>query len=359
MKYLLAGIITGIVLNIFIFFPATGRAVIPEFTSSLKDLDKIEASTGEVTAGHFSVRHGNILWRLTPRGKVDGKTVIDKDIFAFSGDGSYYITYQKVGKEIQFYNDKGSRFWKLKSREYPYLSRNGQLIFLLNGDHSRIRMLNHNGNIENAPSFTGRLCTVIAFSPVGDFGSGGFLDGSYFLVGPQRQILRRGMTPGGKPVKGLAVSSGGKFLLVHYGSTTEDQILVVDLATKKEAFISLKQVHVSSSTLLVDDTGRGTIIDGDRILHFDKDGDVLFALEVAPKRDGHAALVMGNNFIVAGYTDMLGTGRAIVFDNDGRILFSRICTGESFMDVAALEKKFLLRGSDNLYCYSLHRANEE
>lgn len=359
MKYLFVGIIAGIILNIFILFPSAGRAIIPEFNLAIKTLEPPKTSLLNSNKKSFNVRAGKSLWKISPVGHVSGKITAKEELAAFSGSGSYYITYKKVGKEIEFFNESGSRFWKLKSLEYPYLSRNGKLIFLMNGDHSRIRVVNHNGNLENAPSFAGRLCTVITFSPENDFGAGGFLDGSFFLVGPQRQILYRGMTLAGKPVKGLAVSSTGKFMLVHCGTTEQDEILVIDLEKKNTGQLILKSVQVSQSTLLVDDTGRGTAFDGDRIIHFDKGGDEIFSLDVAPKRDGHAALVHGRGFIVGGYTDTQGTGRAIIFDLEGRIIFSKICTGESLMDVSILGNRILLRGSDNLYSYSLHRVSEE
>lgn len=361
MRYLFLGLFIGFAINLFVFFPEAGLAIIPEFTSPLKNIDLMKPSpykSGKAD-GHFSLRKGNTLWQVRPDGRRILKVSPDKPLLSFSGDGSHYISYEKVGKEIEFFSSGGDRFWKLDSREYPWLSYNAKIIFLLNGDQSRIRVINHNGNISDAPAFSGRLCTVIGFSPVNDFGGAGFLDGTYFFVDQQRRVILKGATPRREPVKGLAVSPGGKFFLVHYGSTTADAILILNPVEKTEATVALKDVHVSRSTLLVDDTGCGTVVENKAITHFDSDGDILFSLKVAPKGKGHASLAMGKGFIAAGYTDTSGTARAVVFDREGRIIFSRTCTGEAFMDVSALGTALLLRGSDNLYSYNLQRAEPQ
>ena len=359
MRYLFAGLCIGIAINLFVLFPSPGITIVPEFTTSLKNLDEIKVSPYKINKGYFVVRRGKTLWQIKPHGEILLKVSPDKELVAFSGDGTHYIAYEKVGKEIEFFSTKGDRFWKLDSREYPWISRNGEIIFLLNGDHSRIRVLNNNGNLNDAPVFAGRLCTVIAFSSENDFGGAGFLDGSYFFVNDQRTLLLKGITPVGDPVKGLALSPGGKYFMVHYGSTVADSVLLVNPSENEKAVVPLKEIHLSRSTMLVDDQGNGTVIEGDRILHFDRDGDIRFVIPIAPKGRGHGSLAMGEGFIAAGYTDTTGTGRAVVFDREGRIIFSRTCTGESFMDVTALGPNLLLRGSDNVYSYSLLRADPQ
>lgn len=359
MRYLIAGLCIGITINFFVFFPSPGITIVPEFTASLKSIDGMKASPYKLSKGHFTIRKGKTLWQIKPHGEIALKIAPEKELVAFSGNGTHYIAYEKVGKEIQFFNARGDRFWKLDSREYPWISQNGKIIFLLNGDHSRVRVLNNNGNLTDAPAFAGRLCTVIAFSPENDFGGAGFLDGSYFFVNEQRKLLLKGSTPGGEPVKGLALSPGGKYFMIHYGSTAADSVLLVNPSEEQKAVIPLKTIHLSRSTMLLDDQGNGTVLEGDHILHFDNDGDIRFVVQIAPKGRGHGSLARGEGFIAAGYTDTSGTGRAVVFDREGKIIFSRTCTGESFMDVTVLGPNLLLRGSDNLYSYSLLRANPQ
>ena len=65
---------------------------------------------------------------------------VAEGLVAFSGDGRFHARYRKVGSEVEFFNAAGERFWRLPSLEYPYLSRRGRLIFLMNGDQSGIRI---------------------------------------------------------------------------------------------------------------------------------------------------------------------------------------------------------------------------
>ncbi len=359
MRYLILGIAGGVILNFFVFLPAAGGSILPEFHGKVKKPERINVSPWSPSEGYFTLWNGEVFYKLNSQGKIVSRTSPGRKLSSFSGNGDYYIAYEKAGKEIEFFNDRGSRFWKLKSREYPYISETGELIFFLNGDHSRIRILNHNGNVEKSPVFSGRLCTVIVFSPSGDCGAGGFLDGSFFAVNERREVLYRGHTPGGNPVKGLAISPGGKFLLVHHGTTSSDSVMIIDVKRKKTADLQLNHVHRAKSELYIDEKGESLLLDYDRLIYCDKDGEIIFVSKIKEKREGHASLAAGKYFIAAGYTGIKGRGHVLVFNFEGRCLFKRVLPGESFIDLSVLKNSLLVRGSDNLYCYSLHFGDGE
>jgi len=49
-----------------------------------------------------------------------------------------------------------------------------------------------------------------------------------------------------------------------------------------------------------------------------------------------------------------GTSKLIMYNDEGVILFSREFPSESFLDATLRDGLLFLRGSDNIYCYSIH-----
>ena len=86
----------------------------------------------------------------------------------------YYVQYGKLTTDIEYFNIKGERFWKIKSNEYPYVSSRGKIILFLVADLSRVRVTDFNGNETGIKSISGRFCTSICFSSQNDILQSGF-----------------------------------------------------------------------------------------------------------------------------------------------------------------------------------------
>jgi len=190
-RYSFVGLLLGISLNFFVLLPHGGGAILPEWHGSLNALEQIEPSPDKhaIRDCSFPVKNDINLWYINNVGIVTPAVSFKDYLISLSGNGQNYIQFLSVGKEIEFLNSKGDRFWKLKSREFPYLSYNGKLIFLLNGDNSKIRIIDNSGNEIGAKEIPGRFCTAIRFSDYSDFGGIGFLNGSFYIINQNGAVI--------------------------------------------------------------------------------------------------------------------------------------------------------------------------
>ncbi|MDR3238308.1 MAG: hypothetical protein LBT84_07385, partial [Spirochaetia bacterium] len=274
-----------------------------------------------------------------------------------SGNGQYRIRYTKVGSEIEFYGG-GQRFWKQKSMEYPYLSHSGRLIFMLNGDQSAARVIDLNGNEIGIKTIAGRVCTVISFAEHEDFGGAGFLDGSFQAVKADGGGIAAGRVSDGGMVKSMAISDNGRFVVVHGGNTKQDHIEIHHTGTGKSYTRSIDSVHISKTPIHAANDGRVVVLDKSAMLFLDEKAKVDFTIPLDEKRDGHASIKEGAAAYALGYTTRRGLARFLLIAKNGNIICQRDFPGESFLDIAFEKELIFLRGSDNLYCYSLHEKAE-
>jgi len=349
----------GSILNIF-FLPSTGGTeLIPEFTSRISRVDQIrKTSTGNCSTT-FPLKTDKNFYLVKCNGALSDHISLDRGLASFSGSGNYFMKFEKVGTEVEFYNIKGERFWKQDSREYPYLSANGSLVFMLNGDHSRVRIIDHNGNEIGERVIVGRMCTVLSFSETGDFGGIGFLDGSYYVIDERGKVLFRGMAPEGNIVKGIAVSGNGRFSLVHYGNTERDHVSVANIIEMDSNTFPLDHVHRVKTALHINGSGIATVIDVNSIIQIKANAGLNFRLAISPKRAGLSSISMVRGLYAVSYTKAEGDSKMLLFRDDGTVLFSRDYSGESFLTAALKDNFIFLRGSDNLYCYSFDHLNAE
>jgi len=357
MKFFLPAFILGAVLNFFVFFPKTGLAIYPEFMSSIEDIRQIAPSVfiqNDLSA--FSLKTSSSLIRLKKNGAIES-IIPMSGLEGVSGNGQYYIRYAKVGSEIEFYSMQG-RFWKQKSMEYPYLSYSGRLIFLLNGDQSAVRIINHNGNEMGVKTIVGRVCSIISFAERGDFGGIGFVDGSFKVAGPDGLLIADSVVSGGGMVKGMAISNDGRFVAIHGGDVKSDHVEILDTEGNKAYKYLLAYTHISRTALHISDDGRLAVLDKDALLFLDKKARLDFSIVIDEKRDGHASIKENDIAYAVGYTTKQGMSRFLIITKKGKIIYKRDFPGESFLDVALSDNLIFLRGSDNLYCYSLHEKAE-
>jgi hypothetical protein len=354
MKFAIPGFIIGLIINLFLYSKVPGAEIRARWADTIPGLTKQEpaASAGAAIAP-FVVRKDPGIYLVDNRGIVVGRAKHDGFLAEANRAGTYYITYQKVGKQIEFFNMSGQPFWRLASREYPYLSYNARLIFLLNGDHSKLRIVDHNGNTVGAREISGRLCTVIAFSQGSDFGAAGFADGAYYAVDPAGLITARGMTPGNTVVKSLAVSDGGQYLAVHYGDDQADGLGLVEIAENQRRDIALG-FHGARTALHVNDRGEAMILDGNRLALVDRRARVRYSRDIPPAKTGQSSIVFNNGYYAIAYAGERGDAVLLIVRDDGQVVFSRNYPNEAYLVAEFRGDSLLAKGADNLYCYSLH-----
>jgi hypothetical protein len=355
MKYFFIGLVAGFILNFLFFLPENGIQVNALWQGSVNDISNVEKSPffRETSAEKFFVKKDNILSLFDGSGARVASVDIEDSLSAQSGNGMYFAKFEKVGKNIELFGISGGRYWNLKSLEYPYLSNNAKLILMLNGDQSRIRILDLNGQGIGAGSISGRLNTVISFSELNDYAAVGFLSGGHFVLNESGNIISEGKAPKSCIVKSAAVSSNGKFSVFHLGNTESDFLKIINIENKKESVYNLKHVYKTNAVLNITDEGRTCFIDTDRIIILKPNGKIYSELEIKPKREGYGSLSFWNGIYSAGYTDNSGMARFILFNEKGNILINKSFSSDSFLQAKISNGVIFLRGSDNLYCYRM------
>lgn len=354
MRFFIPGFIIGAVINLFVLMPHTGMAFYPEFTGTIKDISFISPSPFISGSGHrsFSVKTADSINVLAENGMLE-KTMALEGLTAVSGNGKYIIRYGKVGPLIELVNISGESFWKRKNLEYPHLSYSGHLIFMLNGDQTHITVMDYNGNIIGNTHIDGRLATVIGFADRGDCGYAGFLDGSFDVIGSTGQKLLSGMTEGQGAVKSMGISNSGKYAAVHFGNTESDRLSVYDTSDGSHSTCNLPSVFKTKTAVNVSDSGDVAFLSRKSFICINKSGRSEFSLPIEEKRDGQCSIKMCGDFYAAGYTTRNGMAKFMLVSKEGQVISARYFPGESFLDISVDGNVILVRGSDNLYCYSL------
>lgn len=358
MKFFFSSFILGVVVNLFIFSSNDGFAFYPEFTSHINEIQTTAISPfiQENEKASFILKTSNNLYHIKNNGRLDSAFTVP-ELVGISGNGEYYILYDKVGTEIELWSGR-QRFWRQKSMEYPYLSYSGNLIFLLNGDQSSARVIDHNGNSIGVKNISGRICTVIAFAGRGNFGAAGFLDGTFQVVNGEGAPLLSGSAYAGGMVKSLALSDNGKFAVIHGGDVERDHVELYNIEEGRNYIYQLPSVHKTKTAISVSNDGSFAALDRKSVLFFDRKARLLFEIAIDEKRDGQASIKENESAYFVGYTTRKGLSKFMVVTKRGLIIYAGDFPGESFLDLTVSENLIFLRGSDNLFCYSLHRTAE-
>jgi hypothetical protein len=352
MRYLFIGIILGAMAGIFSFQGVSASEILPEFFQSLSASAVADVSGNQNIPDSFVIPMDGQVLLVDSKGNAVRKVDSGSDLIEFSGNGQFYIRYGKVSTRIELFGINGERYWQKESREKPFLSFNARLIFLLNGDHSAIRIFDTSGNVIGT-QISGRLCTVIDFSEVNDFGACGFVDGSYYFINQAGSVINKGNVPAGNAVKGIRVSSNGKYGFVHYGGTEKDYVRVVDIAGNDFDDDDLGHVHVMKTSMHVSDDGYAAIFDDDCVLIYDDDCDLKHRVNVPRKRHGFSSIAMHNGVYSLGYVKSTGESQLVVFLKNGKIFYTKEYPDESFLNCIIKDRLIFVRGSDSLFAYTL------
>ncbi len=358
MRYLFAGLIAGFLAGFFFFQGVSASEIVPEFYSPLPALDMTMNSDNRNVPESFIIPVAEKVFLVNMEGSAVRQVESKDSLLEVSGDGNFYIRYGSVSTKIDFFGINGERYWQKDSMEKPFLSYSGKLIFLLNGDHSGIRIFDRNGNVTGAGQITGRLCTSVEFAEKNDFGACGFIDGSYHFINKDGIVIHSGMAPAGSAVKGIKISNNGRFGFVHYGNTVKDGVRVVNIEDNDFEDSAVENVHYVKTAMNVSDEGCAVFFDNDKVLVYDDDCDIRFRLSVPKKRPGYSTLSMENGIYVLGYTKSTGESQLVVFRNNGEVFYTKEYPGESFLSSTIRNRLIFSRGSDNLFAYKIHLQGE-
>ncbi len=352
MFYIIIGIISGIILNLMpVFTPKGSIEIYPEWHCSLDSINNVQVSSNHASKMKLPVTTGSDIYLLSANGKLLNQKSIENRLASVSRSGEYCAQYDKAGTQAEFLSTRGEKFWRIISMEYPLLSSYGKIILLLNGDHSRIRIMDINGNPAGVKQIQGRLCITISFSKENDYSCIGFLDGSYYLLSDKGEILNNGHTPADSPVKGLAVSNNGNFSVVHYGNNKGDFLRLININGGKSYTIPLKNIHFTKTAISVTDKGNIAVIDYDRII-ITRNNKIKTVLKIPPKTPGQSSIDFTGNLLSAGYTGTDGKTNFLIYLSDGTLLFHKVFNTESYIESRICENIIFLRGTANLFCYS-------
>ena len=356
MKYLIAGLLLGAIAGFLLFRGAAASEILPEFYNSLHD--DYTANDSRSNANTFIVPIMNKFMIIDREGNCIKTLDLDDSLIEFSGNGNYYIRYKSIGTKMELFGINGERYWQKDSREKPFISYNGKIVFLLNGDHSAIRIYDTNGNLTGAEKIIGRLCTSVEFSENNDFGACGFIDGYYYFTDGLGGIINTGRVPVKNSVKAVKISNNGKFGFIHYGSTAKDWVRIVNINKSRSYDSVLDNVHVVRTAMTISDDGDGVFFDNDKVLLFDKGCNLKLKLNVPLKKPGFSTLSFENGIYVLAYTKNTGESQLVVFKSTGDIFYAKDFSNESFLKGIISDSLIFLRGSDNLFAYKIRLAAE-
>lgn len=354
MKYLFTGLITGVILSLLVFQGQAASELYTGFYIDLAGIESIPFSDNRNASDFIVVPKGNVTWLFDGYGQLVKKIDTGALLAEYSGNGHYYVQYDKVGTSIELFGYNGERYWKLDSREKPFLSYNGKLVLLLNGDHSRIRVFDTNGNITGSGEISGRLCTSVEFSERNDYASIGFADGSYYFLDEKGSVIDKGNLPAGNMVKGVRISSNGKFGAVHYGSGEKDMLRVVIIGGDDFEETELANSHVVKTAMHISDSGMTAFFDIDHVLAVDDDCDDLFSFKVPAKRPGQSVITRSGGYYYLVYTKNTGESQFFIFNDEGSLFYSREFAGEAFLSACIRNAAAIVRGSETLFSCSVH-----
>ncbi len=353
MRYLTAGILAGFAAGILFFRSASGMEIVPVFYSGLDSIDTLQWADSRSSRQGFVVSLEGRTYIIDEKFRVVNRIDTADSLCEFSGSGSFYIRYGKVGSEIELLGPGGERYLKMKSMEKPLLSRNGELILLLNGDHSAIRIVDKSGNSTGAGIISGRLCTAIEFSEENDFAACGFADGTYYFLDKKGNIINRGAVRPGDVIKGIAVSRGGNFGFIHSGNDSADMIRTVDITDNDFDYTELSRVHYVKTAMHIADNGEGAFLDHDAVLLTDDDCDIDYRISLPVKRPGYSTLSLGSGVYSLCYTKSSGEAQILFFGRNGSIMYGREFPGSSFLGAEIKNNIIFARGSDSISGYSI------
>lgn len=360
MKYIFSGFFIGFIFFTIPFF--SGEKPFTAYPQWFSSIDKIHTTSitpnNQVKDGKFVLNTENALYHINTKGAVIFSKIFDQGVLhASSGNGDYYTTFEKLGDSISFFGKDGNIYWKHETPQYPYLSYSAQNVLLLIADLSGLFVLDFDSNPSGAKFIEGKFCSSIVFSSKSDYAGAGFLDGKFYILDEAGKLFFSGKVPTGNSVKSMALSPNGKFAAIHYGNTSEDGLLCIDLLNRKTISSKLKNCHSSKTGISITDDGVFAILDFDNLIVANTNDKELISINITPAIAGHSKIKnLENSFAITYPTENGAT--LLVFSRQGEVFFKKNFANERYMDLETNENSILVRGINNLYSWSFDGLSE-
>jgi hypothetical protein len=356
MKYFIAGLFLGIACVCSpLFSKNPSIAFYPQWAADLTSSAQVEISPDPFLIKDQIVTEllGESIKQFSANGSFVSRIDLKPEtLVSMSANGKYYVSYKKIGDEVEFFSTAGERFWKIHSQEYPYLSPNAKMALLLVADLSGLRFVDFNGNIQGSQPIGGRFCTALSFARKSDWAAVGFFDGTVFVVTEKGEVAFKGTVPQGNSVKSIALGDNGSALAVHYGTPEKDGLMIAlkERSWKSYTF-NLPVVHHTKTALCVDDEGTVALLNGDALLLSDTSGEVKARIALTPVRPGHSALVSDGRYYALTYRKKEGGSSLLICTLDGLVIMKRDFASESFLDCSIRANLLTARGLSSLYVW--------
>ena len=353
MRYVVFGIVVGFVINIFLFPMKSGFHIAPKWHSDFSENLPVDNESSNIK-DLISFKNGNSVFYYDAYGRLVKRFSDKGSLYAISGNGDFFAKYGKVGSEITFHSKDGAPFWKLHSREYPLISYNGKVLLLENGDQSALSVVDNNGNPIGEKRLYGRLCTVVAFSERGDFSAVGFADGYFYFLNEKGSVIYHGSIKNRGIVKGISISSNGRYGVVVSGNIKNDSLTVFDFKDNTIDTVGVGKATKTKNTVYISNIGDSYLLKDNFVYRFDSDGDLNLKIGIDRAKEGYGKFISIGNLMAISYPIKGVDSRVMIFNYEGEILFSKKFTKIPYLDIKKMDAMVIVRGTQDLFAYNLY-----
>lgn len=356
MKLFLNGLIIGTLISLFPILNSPSASIVySNWHGTLSNTANIKVSPNKDLNDNknFLIKDNKTIKLLSKNGTTKHSYTVDNDdLLSLSSNGKLFVKYQKLSNEIELCNINGDRFWKIPSTQYPYISHTGQLILLLVADLSKVRIIDYNGNEIGAKAINGRICTSISFSRDNENAAIGFLDGNFYIINKNGNIIYNSTTPKKQAIKSMSLSNNGQNLAIHYGNTKTDNILSFNLKTKKSFTFKLPNTHKTKTAIHVTNNNTVSILNKNIFLILNNSENNIKKIETISQKAGHNAIKYSNGIYGITFSNLAGGSNLIIVDKQGNILLKKQFNNDPYLDCQIKDNTILARALNNLYCYN-------
>ena len=243
-------------------------------------------------------------------------------------NGSYFLKYQKVAKEIIFLDSNYEILWKRKVASYPRMNYKGDLILFVSGNQDQVFILDENGN-RIGKLLKGIFLTDYFFSPKKSLAFILFSNGKIYKIDRETKEIFDYQLDFDKEqlhfYKSMSVSPDIKTIAVHLINDTQDEILLLDEQMKRKFAIPFEINYPHKIYFAVSNTSYLILNLPEKLLFFKEDMK-LWEYEKNTETDSkyNLAYFTGKFFIV----DM--ESQLWFLSEDGRIIKRENIQNEGF-----------------------------
>lgn len=198
-----------------------------------------EDAAGDATAGTGKLKPylNNLQFEMKPEKRLYSKGSVfdlpDDRLYEIPLHGDGYITYEKIGHEVDYRSGSGEILWKREFSSYPVTSPDGSMILMIAGDSNIIEVIDRNGNKTLNEDIAGSLLTDYSFAGNCSGAALSYSDGTVYLIA--KDSLLKHIMEGEEYVfvKSIAISDRCEHIAVHYEDKEGDHVVIFDIHEEK------------------------------------------------------------------------------------------------------------------------------